>query len=158
MLSCSCNSKSTANNDRNAAETSVKQDLEYVEEESSLDEYEIKKDNTIEISYDLMIVNNTNETKYFYLYADMAKEDDDLVKEDVIPACEKETKKKQVYKLEPKQGKEEWLSVVFKGTHGKQELKEDRNTLAKNNLIIEEIAKEDIPEDAEVFSVDDTWE
>ena len=70
----------------------------------------------------------------------------------------KETKKKQVYKLEPKQGKEEWLSVVFKGTHGKQELKEDRNTLAKNNLIIEEIAKEDIPEDAEVFSVDDTWE
>lgn len=94
MLLCSCNSKKETQN-------SQKQDLEYIEEESSLSQYEVKKDNTIEIVYHMQIVNNTNETKYFYLYADMAKEDDNLVKEDVIPAYGKKTDQKQIYKLRP---------------------------------------------------------
>lgn len=158
VLLCSCNSKKTAENNISPTETSTIQELEYVEEDSSLAQYEIKKDDTIEISYLLSIVNHTNETKYFYLYADMEKEDDNLVKEDVIPACEKKTDQKQIYKLRPKQGEDDYLRAVFKGTHGTQELKEDKRTLATSNLIIEEIDEKDIPEDADIFTVDDTWE
>lgn len=157
VLLCSCDRQNVTENKPSPTSVSAAKDLEYLEEDSTLEQYEVKEDNTIELSYLLSIVNNTDDTKYFYLYADMAKEDDNLVKEDVIPACEKKTEQKRIFKLEPKQGKEEYLHVVFKGTHGKQELKENNNTLGTDNLIIEEIDQKDISEDAEIVTVDDEW-
>lgn len=160
LLLCGCSSKVNNNVDQKASPTETKyekQDLEYVEKDSTLVQYEIKKDNTIEITYLLSIINNTEETKYFYLRANMAKEDDNLVKEDVIPAYDKKTKDKAVFMLEPNQGKDEYFYVTFKGTHGSQELKETKNALATGNLIIDEISEKDIPKNADIKTVKEEW-
>ena len=85
----------------------------------------------------------------------MAKEDDNLVKEDVIPAFEKKTEQKQVYKLEPNEGQDDYFTTYFRGTHGTQERKETKNVLKEDNLIIEEIKKEDIPKNAKIRTLDD---
>lgn len=160
LLLCGCSSKVNNNVDQKASPTETKyekQDLEYVEKDSTLVQYEIKKDNTIEITYLLSIINNTEETKYFYLRANMAKEDDNLVKEDVIPAYDKKTKDKAVFMLEPNQGKDEYFYVTFKETHGSQELKETKNALATGNLIIDEISGKDIPKNADIKTVKEEW-
>lgn len=54
LLLCGCSSKANNNVDQKASPTETKyekQDLEYVEKDSTLVQYEIKKDNTIEITY-----------------------------------------------------------------------------------------------------------
>lgn len=130
-------------------------ELKYNQSGSSLVQYEIKGEQ-VEIVYDLEIVNNTEKTKYFYLYADMAKEDDNLVKEDIIPACEKKAEQKQIYKLDANEGEDDYFMVYFKGTHGIQELKETKDALQEENLIIEEIDEKDIPKDAYVMTLDDS--
>lgn len=160
LLLCGCSSKANNNVNQKASPTETKyekQDLEYLEKDSTLVQYEIKKDNTIEITYLLSIMNNTEETKYFYLRANMAKEDDNLVQEDIISAYDKKTKDKAVFMLEPHQGKDEYFYVTFKGTHGSQELKETKNALATENLIIDEISEKDIPENADIKTVKEEW-
>ena len=139
----------------NKKNVSSKPDIEYNEEGcSTLVQYEVKGDKS-EIVYNLEIINNTDETKYFYLYANMAQEDDNLVIENTIPGYEKDTEEKQVYQLEPHEGKDDYFTVYFRGTHGSQDTKENKKVIQEKNLIIKEIAKEDIPENAKVVTLDE---
>ncbi len=125
-------------------------DLEYLEDGmSTMHQYQIK-DGIVELEYYLQIVNHSQETKYFYLYADMAKEDDNLVEEDTIPAYEKSSNEKQIFMLNPGGGGESYFKVYFRGTHGSQEKKERKSVIAKENVMIEEISKEEIPENANI--------
>lgn len=80
----------------------------------------------------IVVENNTQHDLHFYMYADMS-EDEDLVTEKMVPACEKDTYDKKEYFIKAKSRQS--FEAYFKVKKGTKDTKFDR--CPPNNVIFE---------------------